>query len=76
MTPDQQEARSCQHAAGVQVIPLSSGRFAIFELGAFLEAVICDGDDLVITVTRLASIQLEKRPSASSISATLEELGL
>ena len=80
MTPDEQEAQSIKYVIGVLVVPLTSGRFAIFDHFT-LHSIV---DELSPTQIRLiASLQRNpyersKTVSKQKLSTTelLKELGL
>ena len=86
MTPEQQEARSRQHERGVQVVPLESNRFAIFQQGEFIEArIVYDRDELSWAIQEISKVQIAARQQrdrdrapavAGSSPLSLKDLGL
>ncbi len=61
MSPEQQEARSCQYSAGVLVVPLKSGAFAIFQHGQFIETYLCSAASLAFCCQEASGRQVEAR---------------
>lgn len=88
MTPDEQEAGSVQHASGVQVVPLSSGSWAVLPNRACASGVeifetLSEAEPAIRAIAAQQQVSWQRRqlpmpgPRQQQVLETsLEELGL